>query len=132
AAIALSILPSLRLETSRDVDAGRDNFGRFVPPGPPITRALPIARLGITQSPGDGITLRANVGRYARVPTFLELYGNTGFVLGSRELQPERGTTADLGGALAWTRGRARLVGDAAGFAVLSDNLIEFQQNTSG
>ncbi len=132
AAIDLAILPSLRLETSRDVDAGRDNFGRFVPPGPPITRVLPIARLGLTQSPGDGVTLRANVGRYVRVPTFLELYGNTGFVLGNRDLDPEQGTTADLGGALVWSRGRARLVADAAAFAVLSDDLIEFQQNASG
>lgn len=132
AALELAILPSLRLETSRDVDAGRDNFGRFVPPGPPITRALSIARLGIMQSPGDGIALRANLGRYARLPTFLELYGNNGFVLGNRGLEPEHGTTADLGGALAWTRGRTRLVADAAAFAVLSDDLIEFQQNASG
>jgi iron complex outermembrane receptor protein len=132
AALDLAILPSLRLETSRDVAAGRNNFGRFVPPGPPITRALPIARLGITQSPASGVSLRANVGRYARVPTFLELYGNTGFVLGNRALEPEHGTTADLGGALTWSRGRARLVADAAAFAVLSDNLIEFQQNTTG
>jgi iron complex outermembrane receptor protein len=132
AELDLTILPSLRLETSRDVAAGRNNFGRFVPPDPPITRALSIARLGITQSPGDGVALRANVGRYARVPTFLELYGNTGFVLGNRALEPEHGTTADLGGALAWTRGRARLVADVAGFAVRSDDLIEFQQNTAG
>ncbi|HEX4417597.1 MAG TPA: TonB-dependent receptor [Kofleriaceae bacterium] len=132
AALDLAILPSLRLETSRDIDAGRNNFGRFVPPGPPITRALPIARLGITQSPGDGVTLRANLGHYERLPTFLELYGNTGFVLGNRDLEPEHGTTADLGGALAWARGGARLVLDAAAFAVLTDQLIEFQQNTAG
>ncbi|HEX3765175.1 MAG TPA: TonB-dependent receptor [Kofleriaceae bacterium] len=132
AALDLAILPSLRLETSRDVDAGRDSFGHFVAPGPPITRALPIARLGITQSPADGVTLRANLGHYNRLPTFLELYGNTGFVRGNRDLEPEHGTTADLGGALAWTRGRARLATDAAAFAVLSDQLIEFQQSASG
>ena len=131
-ALDLAILPSLRLETSRDVAAGRNNFGRFVAPGPPITRALAIARLGITQSPGDGIALRANVGRYARVPTFLELYGNTGFLRGNRDLEPEHGITADLGGALAWAGGRARLLADATGFVVLSDDLIELQQNASG
>lgn len=132
AALDLAILPSLRVEAARDVDAGRDMFGRFIAPDEPITRALPIARLGITQSPADGVTLRANLGRYARLPSFLELYGDTGFVRGNRDLEPEHGTTADLGGAVTWSGGGARLAADAAGFAVLSDDLIAFQQGTNG
>jgi iron complex outermembrane receptor protein len=132
ASLELAILPSLRVETARDVSAGRDSFGRFVPPGPAITRGLAIARLGVMQSPADGVALRANLGRYARVPTFLELYGNSGFVRGNPALEPEHGITADLGAALAWRRGDAGLVVDAAGFAAFTDDLIQFQQNAAG
>ena len=132
AALRMSIAPSLRVETSRDVAAGRDSFGRFVPPDAPVSRALPMARLAVTQAPIDGLLLRANVGRYARLPTFLELFGNTGLIKGNRELEPEHGTSADLGGALAWSRGEASVVADAAGFAVLTDDLIQFQVSPNG
>lgn len=131
-ALDLTIVPSLRLEATRDVSAGRDNFGRFVPPGDPVHRAQPIARLGVTQSPADGLTLRGNLGRYVRLPTFLELYGNTGFVRGNRALEPERGTTGDLGAAWAWAAGDARVRLDLAGFAVLTDQLIQFDLASNG
>jgi iron complex outermembrane receptor protein len=116
---------------SHDISAGRD-FDKLVDHGPPIDRALPVLRLAVTQSPSDGVTLRANLGRYARVPTFLELYGDTGFIRGNRDLVPEHGTTADLGAALAWSTGAAALTADAAGFAVVTDDLIQFQQNAYG
>lgn len=132
AAIDLAILPSLRLETLRDATGGRDNFGRLVPPGEPIVRTQPIARLGVTQAPSEHVTLRANLGRYVRAPSFLELYGNSGFVRGNRELSPERGITADLGAALGWKRGDLRIAADAAGFAVLTEDLIQFQQSNTG
>ncbi|HEY0189727.1 MAG TPA: TonB-dependent receptor [Kofleriaceae bacterium] len=128
----LAVLPSLRVEATRDVGAGRNNFGRFVPPGDPVTRTEPIARLGVTQAPVDGVVLRANAGRYVRLPSFLELYGNNGFVLGNRDLSPEHGVTADLGGSYAWRRGRATAVADAAGFAVWTDELIQLQQSSTG
>ncbi len=131
-AARLSIAPSLRFEISRDLSAGRDNFGQIASAGEPIVRALPVARLAITQSPRDGLRLRANLGRYARLPTFLELYGNTGMVRGNRALEPEHGTTADLGAALAWSTGTAAFNADVAGFAALTDELIQFQQNAYG
>ena len=132
ASARLTIVPSLRVETSRDVSAGRDSLGELTAAGDPVTRALPIARLAITQSPTDGVLLRANLGRYARLPSFLELYGNTGFIRGNRDLAPERGTTADLGAAFAWSSGATALTADAAGFAVVTDDLIQFQQNAYG
>jgi iron complex outermembrane receptor protein len=132
AAARLAIIPSLRLELSRDVSAGRGSLGALVEPGAPVVRALPVARLAITQSPYDGLTLRANLGRYARLPSFLELYGNTGAIIGNRELEPERGITADLGAAVAWSAGGIALTADAAGFAALTDDLIQLQQNAYG
>jgi outer membrane cobalamin receptor len=131
-AARLSMTPSLRLELSRDVSAGRDNFGGLAGPDLPVVRALPIARLAITQSPRDGILLRANAGRYVRLPSFVELYGNTGFILGNRELAPERGTTADVGAAYDISAGALALTADAAAFAVMTEDLIQFQYNAYG
>lgn len=127
----LTVMPSLRLEVSRDLSAGRDRLGAITGPGEPIVRALPVARLAATYAL-EGVRLRANLGRYARLPTFLELYGNTGMVRGNRTLEPEHGTTADLGAAIAGTRGAAQLSADVAGFAALTDDLIQFQQNAYG
>lgn len=127
-----AIMPSLRLEVSRDRAAGRDRLGAITGPGEPIVRALPVARLAATRAVTDAVRLRANLGHYARLPTFLELYGNTGMVRGNRALEPEHGTTADLGAAFAGSRGAASLTADVAGFAALTDQLIQFQQNAYG
>ena len=132
AAARLTVVPSLRVELSRDVSAGRDALGELAAADAPVTRALPIARLGITQSPADGVMLRANLGRYARLPTFLELYGNTGTLIGNRDLEPEHGTTADLGAGFAGFAGPVAVTADAAGFAVVTDELIQLQQNAYG
>lgn len=132
AAARLAVIPSLRLELSRDVAAGRDGLGHLAGAGDPVSRALAVARLAITQSPHEAVTLRMNVGRYARLPTFLELFGNTGFVLGNRALEPEHGISTDLGAAFAGSVGAATLVADTALFAVFTDDLIQFQQNAYG
>ena len=57
----------------------------------------PGARLGLLRPLGARVALRANLGRYARTPTFLELYGYNRGVIGNPELRPERGVNADLG-----------------------------------
>ncbi len=41
--------------------------------------------------------IKANVGRYARIPAFFELFGDRGFFLGNELLVPETGTNVDLG-----------------------------------
>jgi iron complex outermembrane receptor protein len=43
------------------------------------------------------LCLKGNWGRYHRIPTFLELFGNLGSVTGNPDLEPERGTNRDIG-----------------------------------
>jgi iron complex outermembrane receptor protein len=43
------------------------------------------------------LSLKGNWGRYHRIPTFLELFGNLGSVTGNPDLEPERGTNRDIG-----------------------------------
>lgn len=120
--IGLALIPSLRVEMFRDVS----------PPNEPISRTLPIARMAVTKALPHGVTARANAGRYARLPSFLELFGNNGFILGNQNLEPERGLSSDVGATYVGAAGPVAIVADAAGFAMLTDDLILFQHNAYG
>lgn len=50
------------------------------------------------------MTLKGNVGRYYRLPSFLELFGNTGSVSGNGNLMPEAGVNRDVGVVLSGDR----------------------------
>ncbi len=45
----------------------------------------------------DWLCIKGNWGRYYRLPTFLELFGDLGSVTGNPDLEPERGTNRDIG-----------------------------------
>ena len=45
----------------------------------------------------DWLCIKGNWGRYYRLPTFLELFGNLGSVTGNPDLEPERGINRDIG-----------------------------------
>ncbi len=69
---------------------------------PPISRGrVEDSRLsphaGIRIQPAGHITLKANIGKHYRVPTFFELFGNTGSVTGDAGLKPEEGLNRDAG-----------------------------------
>lgn len=84
-------------------------------------------RLGLRWDALPGLSLRANAGRFYRVPTFLELFGNTGTILGNPDLEPESGWSADLGV-------RYQLIPlwllEVTGFLRDTKDLIVFEQNS--
>ncbi len=45
----------------------------------------------------DNLTLKGNAGKYVRMPTFFELFGNIGTVTGNSNLEPEEGVNRDVG-----------------------------------
>ncbi len=55
------------------------------------------AKLGGRFKLTDFFTIKSNVGRFNRLPTFTELFGDQGNVVGNPELTPETGLNADLG-----------------------------------
>ena len=112
APIDLDVFPSARLEASSDVRTGRDIFGAQRAPDAPRDRVLPVLRLGLLRPLGRMASLRGNVGRYHRIPSFLELYGYNRGVLGNPTLRPERGVNADLGVTV------SRPAGEASGVEV--------------
>jgi outer membrane cobalamin receptor len=124
----LELLPSARLEAAHDeiVDL---KFNVPVDLARPATYLIPVARLGLLQHQRPWLTLRANAGRYGRMPTMFERYGNAGLFLGNTTLVPETGLNADLGAtaALGAPQGWGLTI-DTAVFGTSARQLIEFQQ----
>jgi len=80
------------------------------------------------------LRLLANVGRYVRVPTLGEVYGDSGVVHGNPLLQPEEGYTADVG-LRAQTRAWGVFQGaylDAFVFGHWVDGLIAYEHLAQG
>ena len=128
----MHVLPSVRVEIARDVRSGRDQFAKLLNDGAPITNVVPSARLALVEHVTSDVTLRANAGRYARLPSTMELFGDSGFVIGNPALVPESGWNVDAGVHWSWRRSRASVALDVAGFASLVDDLIQFQQDAYG
>ena len=126
--LRLAVIPSLRLEAARDEITRPERYRLMGADTSSANYLLPNARLALLQWASEQVTLRANLGRYGRLPSMIERYGNTGQLLGNPDLVPETGTNADLGAN--WTRAgaRLRLSFDAALFADWARNLIYFRQ----
>ena len=78
-------------------------------------------QLGIRFDLNDDLTLRSNVGRFFREPSFGELFRSRGLLQGNADLQPEEGVNFDLG--LTWSP-RDSITIDASLFASWRDELI--------
>jgi outer membrane cobalamin receptor len=131
-ALDLHIIPSARVEAVDDVITGQSAAGRPLPAGPAVTRLLPVYRLGLVRPLGENATFKANVGRYARAPSFLELYGNGSYrLLGNPRLLPERGNNADLALWIDRAGPRASVLSRTTLFGALADDLI-YWPPTSG
>ncbi len=77
----------------------------------------------------ESVAVKGSAGRYLRIPTLVEMFGDRGFILGNPELLPEVGTTGDLGVVWApWQKHGPidRVYVEAAGFASKPENPIVF------
>jgi outer membrane cobalamin receptor len=131
--IRFDVIASLRLEAAHEETTGRNYFGDILQStSAPINHVLPIARLSLVKELSGWLTLRANGGRYARLPSTIELYGNTGYLLGDPTLKPETGLNADAGPVLSWKRGSSKVAWSTAAFTSLVSDLIQYQYISGG
>ena len=91
----------------------------------------PEGRIGVQQKWG-AFELRANLARYARVPTLAELYGMSAVVRGSSQLVAEQGTAGDLGARWEAQLGPVWAYVDAFGFARKVSHLVAFRRSSLG
>ncbi len=71
----------------------------WMPPTPQgkIKSEYQSPRAGVRIRLGKGFTIKGNIGRHYRTPTFFELFGNIGSVTGDGTLEPEKGLNRDIG-----------------------------------
>jgi len=87
-------------------------------------RAMPTARLGAVIEPWPGIAVQASGATGTRSPSFLELFGDGGFLLGNTALRPEQSHTVDLGVTLRGAEGELRGLVELRGFGLVLTDLI--------
>lgn len=96
-------------------DRGRDEWRAAISP-----------RIGVDVRVLGPLALRGSFGRYFRVPTLVELFGDRGYIVGNEGLRPERGLSADGGLVLDVDRDAIALWGHVAGFWTRSRDLIQW------
>jgi iron complex outermembrane receptor protein len=94
----LSLVPGLRWEGFRD-DFPGDPFdpSNALQPHGVRDQDFFSPRGGVRVAALPGLTLLANVGRYARVPNLEELFGKGGALIGNANLKPEEAFNRDAG-----------------------------------
>jgi len=103
----LRVVPGVRYErcVDRTAPVSRDSFLYLYvrdTADTTIHRDQVLGSVGAVFNLGRGFTLKANHGRYVRMPSLMELFGYLGVVYPSPRLEPERGLNHDVG--LSWER----------------------------
>jgi outer membrane cobalamin receptor len=88
--------------------------------------------LGVKYKLTSWLDLKGNIGRFTRVPTLFELFGDRGTTLGNPELRSERSTNGDIGFVFEHSELRIldRIYFEYAYFMSKADDLIVFVQNS--
>lgn len=126
AAGRIAIEPALRLEalhTAPLVDASA-GMPRAAPARDELLWSPRLAARGLAT---PDLAIKASVGRYARVPTALELFGDRGFIVGRPDLRTEHGWSGDLGAVFAPARAAGpidRVYVEVAAFAARPTDVI--------
>jgi len=128
----LLLIPSYRLDKITSRFAG-DNPFDFSPLAPQqsssekLTAFYTGARLKVTSN----LTVKANLGRYYRAPSFFELFGDRSTVIGNTALEPEKGRNRDFGVTLdlSETIGRPGIF-EVSLFRNITDNAISLVRNS--
>ncbi len=99
---------------------------------PSVTEPEVSGKAGVAWHIGRRITLRGNAGRFHRLPSFTELFGDEGSVKGNPRLVPEEGWNYDLG--VTWETRTAdvldHLYVETVLFHTEADDLIQFVQTS--
>jgi len=87
-------------------------------------------RIGASCDLGHGLGARASWGRFQRLPSFQEMYGQGGIQEGNGTLVPEHGDTWDAGATIVREGARARLYAELVHFETRTRDAIVWIQNS--
>ena len=93
----VNLVPSLRYEHLLDQFSGVNSSN--IPDTPAETNNLDLwtPAIGAQVRVTPWLSVRANLGQFERAPSFSELFGTTGSVVGNANLKPETGINRDIG-----------------------------------
>ncbi len=120
----ITLAASCRIDLRRDDATGATGVS-----GAPLGVSgdvAPTGHLGAALRLDDAAVIAAHAGALGRPPSFLELYGNRGALLGDPALAPERAISADLGLHGDAAIGAAAIGYEAVGFVTSARDLIAF------
>ncbi len=121
------VTPMLRLRRTADEFVVEETIiGPRAAAGDPPERITVSGGVGAQVRAAEGLTLRAGARTDAREPTFEELFGDRGVIVGNADLGPERADTIDGGAALEGDSVRV----DLGAFWTEAEDLIQLVQNS--
>ena len=93
----LVVTPAVRLDLLRTAPTPMTSGPDALAPVATRRDLVPSPRLTARLAATGALAIKGSAGWYARLPTLVEVFGDRGYILGSPELAPERGPSADLG-----------------------------------
>ncbi|HEY4176476.1 MAG TPA: TonB-dependent receptor [Kofleriaceae bacterium] len=125
----LVVTPAMRLDLERTAPTPMTIGPTAGTEIDPRWDTAPSPRLTAREMLRDDLALKGSVGRYSRLPTLTEVFGNRGFILGAPDLKPETGSSSDVG--LVWAPAKSlarvdRILVQADAFASRSHDTIAF------
>ncbi|MCR9162063.1 MAG: TonB-dependent receptor plug domain-containing protein [Nannocystaceae bacterium] len=118
------LVPAVRVDAFSNRFAAAPGEGEVSDEGRDVDQFGASPRMGASVRVVGPLQLRGSIGRYFRVPTLLELFGDRGYAVGNEGLRPERGTNADGGVVIDHDGDALQFYGQLAGFATWSEDLI--------
>jgi iron complex outermembrane receptor protein len=124
---SIVITPAARLDVMRTVPAPISAGPGAGMVWPTRWDVVPSPRLTARAAVDHDVSIKTSAGWYVRLPTLTELFGNRGWIVGSPDLRPERGPSADLG--VVWAPSKPlgavdRVIVEASAFATRSHDTI--------
>ena len=92
-------------------------------------------QIGVKYTPLDWLNFRSNLAKYTREPSFFELFGDRGFIVGNPDLEAEKGVNFDAGFEVRYPTGiwwLNYISVNAAYFGSNVDDLITFVYDSRG
>ncbi len=132
---SLTITPALRYTHLKDDLRSATNMWGVVLEGKERNEDYLSPQIGAKYSPLDWLSLRSNLAKYVREPSFFELFGDRGFIVGNPDLKAEKGVNFDAGFELRWPAKAWWLKYislNAAYFGSNVDDLITFVYDSRG
>ncbi|MBW2709079.1 MAG: TonB-dependent receptor [Deltaproteobacteria bacterium] len=94
---SLTITPALRYTHLKDdLQSATNMFGTPLE-GEERSEDYLSPQIGIKYSPLSWLNFRSNLAKYVREPSFFELFGDRGFIVGNSDLKAEKGVNFDAG-----------------------------------